>query len=84
MIKSWVQKIEAAQQETCYAINGKELERVRYGDEQGDWGADGHPCGDCGVLKGQYHVPGCDVEQCPNCGEQAITCDCEYESDEEE
>jgi hypothetical protein len=36
-------------------------------------------CGDCHVLEGQYHVPGCDVESCPFCGKQLISCDCRYE-----
>jgi hypothetical protein len=34
-------------------------------------------CHDCGVAVGQLHVRGCDVEQCPYCGRQSITCPCE-------
>jgi len=30
------------------------------------------PCGDCGVLKGEFHVEGCDIEICPKCGGQLI------------
>lgn len=36
-------------------------------------------CPDCGVAAGEEHVSGCDVEKCPNCGEQAISCDCDNE-----
>ena len=34
------------------------------------------PCHDCGVQEGQLHEPGCDMERCPICGRQLITCDC--------
>ncbi len=33
-------------------------------------------CHDCGVEEGQYHLPGCDMEICPTCLHQLITCDC--------
>jgi hypothetical protein len=34
-------------------------------------------CGDCGAAVGALHAPGCDVELCADCGEQAIGCSCE-------
>jgi hypothetical protein len=33
-------------------------------------------CHDCPALEGEYHEPGCDVEGCPFCGDQLISCDC--------
>jgi len=36
-------------------------------------------CGDCGVEPGELHVPGCDVERCPACGGQMISCACSDE-----
>jgi hypothetical protein len=78
----WPAKIIEAQEKITYVINGEPRERIRYGDEAEDWGADDGPCHDCAVVKGQYHVPFlCDVERCPGCGEQAIGCDCDYEGD---
>jgi hypothetical protein len=31
------------------------------------------PC--CGAKPGEWHRRGCDVEQCPHCGGQAVRCD---------
>jgi hypothetical protein len=60
MIEGWPEKIEAAQRAPSYMLNGQTIARIRYGDEQDDWKADQHACHDCGVLKGELHVPDCD------------------------
>jgi len=36
-------------------------------------------CHDCGAVPGELHQSGCDVERCPNCGRQAISCGCSDE-----
>lgn len=77
MISGWLAKIKAAQHNKHITIEGKSYTRVKYGDEEEDWGAEEHLCHDCGVKKNQFHVRGCDVERCPKCKLQLITCGCE-------
>jgi hypothetical protein len=82
VVKGWPERIQAAQLQTAYSIGGKLRPRIRY-DEKQDWWEDGQqPCHDCAVLKTQFHVPNCAVEQCPNCGGQVIGCGCSYDDAE--
>ena len=39
----------------------------------------GRNCHDCGCNEGKLHHFGCDMERCPFCGNQLITCQCCYE-----
>ena len=65
------------------ALSG-EGKGIPYGEEtRAPFGRDGNGqvvagkrCHDCGVVVGKRHQGGCDVEECPTCHGQAITCDC--------
>lgn len=51
-------------------------EETRFGETFGkNWTSD-RSCHDCGATKGQFHHPGCDMEECPECHGQAISCAC--------
>ena len=58
-------------------IQGKLYEPIKVGDA-GDWyeGKPDKTCGDCGHKYGEAHMEGCDIERCPACGGQMLSCDC--------
>jgi hypothetical protein len=72
--RTWPAEVMAAQQEMAIELHGTEFARLRRGI---DWPSySEYPCHDCGIVDGQFHVPGCDMETCPRCFHQLITCGC--------
>lgn len=56
---------------THVKINGVVYKR----DTENRFGGIGR-CGDCGAPYGTPHHPNCDIEQCPVCGGQLLSCGC--------
>jgi hypothetical protein len=83
VIAGWPEQIEQSQLLPFYRLNGRFVERVRFGQEPSDWGAGRGPCHDCAAVNGEFHVPGCDVERCPVCDGQVFGCECNFESADE-
>lgn len=73
----WPEKLDQAQDYPSY-VASRVLRRIPYGEESDDWPSE-IPCHDCSAMEGEFHVPGCDVEQCPLCGGQALSCDCQLQ-----
>jgi hypothetical protein len=59
---------------TIEFLDGSKLPSIAYVDPVGD-GKERY-CHDCGVVPGGKHHPTCDMERCPRCGGQLITCGC--------
>ena len=56
-------------------VNGRVLKRVIH---KGEFSEKGQRCHDCNIKyeRGNIHHFGCDMERCPNCGGQLISCGC--------
>lgn len=76
----WHEAMEEAQALVALQINGADYPRIGHGLQEREHGMEPpHGCHDCHVKTGQLHIPGCDMEKCPRCGGQIITCDCDLE-----
>ncbi|MGX4804359.1 toll/interleukin-1 receptor domain-containing protein [Bradyrhizobium guangdongense] len=77
----WPEQVEQAQRNE-FALVTRAFARIRHGEEK-YWGRKKlraqHVCHDCAALPGQFHVSGCDMEECPLCNGQAIACGCAHE-----
>jgi hypothetical protein len=59
--------------------NGVPVPMIRWGMEPG-WSMPSR-CGDCGVKPGGFHHLGCDLQRCPVCGGQMLSCGCRFDED---
>ena len=44
MMEGWPEQIQEAQQNGTYGIAGKQVDRIRYGEEKVNGAAGNHPC----------------------------------------
>lgn len=59
--------------------DGTKMPAIPFGQEKGvgeEEVEEGEGCHDCACLPANFHHPGCDMEECPRCGRQALICDC--------
>ena len=82
--------LQAAQAKMTFTIGGKAHPRIACGYERGESGdyvldsafetdgTDKSVCVQCGAPSGFLHLLGCESEQCPRCGGQALGCSCKY------
>ena len=76
-IKKWENK--------SYFITSKgdHVTRIAFGDEKNylpiEFASmyDYEYCDECGTKKGKYHLPLCDMEICPVCKKQKLSCSCD-------
>ena len=65
----------------AFHVDGRRVELARYGTERGMSCSRAKRCGDCGVELGGLHHPGCDMQVCPCCGGQLLSCGCRFDED---
>jgi hypothetical protein len=65
--------------DNSYLINGEIYPKVPCGSETYTGVFVEQICPECGGSAGEFHEPGCTLEQCPRCGEANHSCDCDCE-----
>jgi hypothetical protein len=66
---------------TALHRGGVRIEMIPWGKERSRRHSGSSRCADCGVTRGGFHHPGCDVQRCPSCGGQMCSCGCRFDED---
>lgn len=74
---AWADFLAHFEHEHTSVINGHVYQRIPFGMDHFGQATSRPTCRDCGVARGELHVPYCCWEQCPRCSGQAISCDCD-------
>lgn len=68
---------EMLQADSC-TVDALILDGHRYSRYRARRSTVGRRCPDCGIAAGGYHHLGCDIETCPRCRGQQISCGCSW------
>jgi HEPN domain-containing protein len=81
VFREWPAEIIRAQEQTMIELHGRMFQRFRRGEEPYNDVRENtaYSCHDCAVLAGEYHVFHCDMEACPRCFAQLISCGCAWD-----
>ncbi len=74
---AWADTLARVQHERASTMGGRVYQRIPFGCDDFGRASSRPACRDCVAARGELHVPSCCWEQCPRCGGQAMSCDCE-------